>query len=93
MDDIQEPKPEKNKSFDEQFEQHSKVAALRWRNRRRMAWIALISMLVVTFICLFAVPTERLTALDSIITFFYLTMSGIVMGYLGFATLDDKWKK
>jgi hypothetical protein len=93
MDKPEQPKLDTNKSFDEQLSQHSKIASLRWKNRRRMAWLSLFAILFVTFLCLFVIPIARIKELDSIITFFYLTMSGIVMGYLGFATLDDKWKK
>lgn len=93
MTEEQEPKPENDKPFEERLAQSSRINNLRWKNRRRMAWIALISMLIVTYWALFKIPVERIEHLDDIITFFYLTMSGIIMGYLGFATLDDKWKK
>lgn len=69
------------------------IAATRWKHRRRMAYIALLSMLVVTYWCLFNIPVERLTVIDNIISWFFITMGSIVGAYVGFATLDDKWKE
>lgn len=69
------------------------LAANRWQHRRRMAYVALFSMLVVTYWCLFKVPLDKLNILDEIISWFYITMGSIVGAYVGFATLDDKWRK
>lgn len=65
----------------------------RWKNRRRMAYISLYSILIVTYLILFIVPMDRLNQLDEIITWFYLVMGSVVGAYVGFSTLDDKWKK
>lgn len=65
----------------------------RWKHRRRMAYIALFSILAATYVCLFRIPTEKLKALEVIITWFYVTMGSIIGAYVGFATLDDKWRK
>ncbi len=61
----------------------------RWRNRRRMAWTALISIFVVTYMAFFKVPVERLNVLKEVITWFYFVMGSVVGAYVGFATLDD----
>ena len=63
---------------------------LRWRNRRRMAWTALVSILVVTFLSFFIVDESRLKLLSDVINMFYLSMASIVGAYVGFATLDKK---
>jgi len=68
------------------------LAANRWKHRRRMAYISLLSILVVTYWCLFEVPPARLKVLDNIITWFYIIMGSVIGAYVGFATLDDKWK-
>jgi len=68
------------------------LAANRWKHRRRMAYIALFSVLFVTYACLFNIPADRLSVLKDIVTWFYITMTSIIGAYLGFATLDDKWK-
>ena len=63
---------------------------LRWQNRRRMAWTALVSILVVTFLSFFVVDESRLKLLSDVINMFYLSMASIVGAYVGFATLDKK---
>lgn len=65
----------------------------RWKHRRRMSYVALVAILVVTYLCLFKVDKERLADLEVIITWFYVTMGSIIGAYVGFATLDDKWRK
>lgn len=61
----------------------------RWRNRRRMAWVALWAIMIVTYFALFSVPVERLNVLKEVITWFYFVMGSVVGAYVGFATLDD----
>ena len=63
---------------------------LRWQNRRRMAWTALVSILIVTFLSFFVVEESRLKLLGDVINMFYLSMASIVGAYVGFATLDKK---
>ena len=63
---------------------------LRWQNRRKMAWIALASILVVTILAFFVVEESRLKLLGDVINMFYLSMASIVGAYVGFATLDKK---
>lgn len=55
-------------------------------NRRRMAWVALNAIIVVTLCAMFLVTPERLDKLDDVITWFYMCMCSIVLGYLGFTT-------
>lgn len=65
----------------------------RWKHRRRMAYIALFSILVVTYLCMFKIDSQKIKALEVIITWFYVTMGSVIGAYVGFATLDDKWRK
>jgi hypothetical protein len=58
----------------------------RWRNRRRMAWLALLAALVFPGLML-------LNDLSSIAGAFYLFCGSVVGAYIGFATADDKWQK
>jgi Ni,Fe-hydrogenase I cytochrome b subunit len=60
----------------------------RWKNRRRMAWISLISMLIVTGLILFTdiVPESRLTILTEVITWFYFSCASIIGMYMGATT-------
>jgi hypothetical protein len=64
----------------------------RWKHRRRMAYISLAAVMLVTYWCLFEIEVERVKALDTIITWFYIIMGSVVGAFVGFATLDDKWK-
>jgi len=66
---------------------------MRWKNRRRMAYISLLAILTVIGLALFIVPIERLKVLEEIITWFFFIMGSIIGSYVGFATLDEKWNK
>ena len=61
----------------------------RWKNRRRMAWLSLISMVTITCLILFTelVPETRLVILKEVITWYYLTCASIIGSYMGFTTL------
>ena len=59
----------------------------RWKTRRLMAWMAFIGGLAFPFI-----PVEKSLHI-ALIPPFYLFITGIIMTYIGFATLDDKWNK
>lgn len=63
------------------------MASARWKNRRKIAYIALGSMLIVTAL-LFSplVPLDRIAAIAGAIEWFYLSMSGIVGSYMGLST-------
>jgi len=63
---------------------------VRWKNRRRMAWTALISMLVVTFLAFFVIPEPRLALLSDVITWFYFGMVSVIGAYMGFTTWASK---
>lgn len=67
----------------------SKQAADRWRHRRRMAYIALSSMIVATGLIFFAVSESRLESLKDPIGWFFISMASIVGAYVGFATYSD----
>jgi len=64
----------------------------RWKNRRRMAWTSLLSMIVVTFLILFtnAVSIEKLKVLSEVITWYYLGCVSVVGAYMGFTTWAGK---
>ena len=61
---------------------------VRWKNRRRMAWVSLISMLFITFLIFFtdAVSVEKLRVLREVITWFYFSCASIIGAYMGFTT-------
>lgn len=59
----------------------------RWVNRRRMAWISLLSAVGYPLLVLVTDSTQ----LKDIATPFYMFVSAVVGSYIGFATIDDKW--
>lgn len=51
---------------------------------RHMAWIAMISMLVVTVILFLPIlDTDRIAALDNLLQMFYIAQAGIVASFFG----------
>jgi len=55
-----------------------------WKNRRKMAWSALISMILVTFILIFFyIPIERLKIISEFIVYYYFAMTSIIGAYMG----------
>ena len=61
-----------------------------WRSRRKMAYIALINMVIVTFVLLFApVSIERLKVIGEFIVYYYFGCTAIVGAYMGFKAV---WK-
>jgi len=53
------------------------------RNKRRMAWIALLSILVVTGLMMFVVDMERLDKLGDVVVWFYMSMATVIGAYMG----------
>jgi hypothetical protein len=63
----------------------------RFKNRRRMAWLAIWSMVVCTSMMLTdLIEIERIKAIDSVIEMFYIAMASIVGAYMGFTTWATK---
>jgi hypothetical protein len=57
-----------------------------WKNRRSMAWLSLISIIIVTLLALFYVTETRLDTASDVLTWFYITLSSIVGAYMGLST-------
>jgi hypothetical protein len=60
----------------------------RWKNRRRMAWVSLSSMVLITTAILFTdmVSIEKLKVLSEVITWFYFSCASVIGAYMGFTT-------
>lgn len=52
-------------------------------NRRRMAWLSLIALIVSGFCLMFLVPEQRLTQLNGILELYWISLGGIVGAYVG----------
>ena len=63
----------------------------RWTNRRRMAWIALLAGVIYPVVVLSA--GDRGMGLTDMAFPFYMFVAGVVGAYVGFATIDDKWRQ
>lgn len=64
------------------------TTADRWKNRRAMAWLALIAGLVFPLL-LWVTDSSQLGAVAGP---FYIFVGAVVGAYIGFATVDDKWQ-
>jgi hypothetical protein len=68
-----------------------KITEDKFKNRRRMAWLAMVSMAFYTAVLLTPVIEEtRIKSLENILDMFYIAMASIVGAYMGFATWASK---
>lgn len=58
----------------------------RWKNRRRMAWAALVAGMLFPLLLLWSQSDQ----LGAVAVPFYLFLTGVVASYIGFASWDDK---
>jgi uncharacterized membrane protein YiaA len=65
------------------------MTADRWKNRRRMAWLALLAGLLFPLLLLWSDSDQ----LGSVAGAFYVFVTGVVGSYIGWAVMDDKWQK
>lgn len=80
-----------SKETEETEETLAKQELYKFKNRRRMAWSAMISMIFFTGILLTNFVTiDRLKAIDSVIEMFYIAMASVVGAYMGFTTWASK---
>ena len=61
----------------------------RWKNRRRMAWVALVAGLLFPLLVLWAESDQ----IGAVAGAFYVFVSAVVGSYMGLATMDDRWQK
>jgi hypothetical protein len=61
-----------------------------WKNRRRMAYISLLSMIAsiacVIFMSYTSVSSERIKIVVDLLQVYYVTSSSIIAAYIGFST-------
>jgi uncharacterized membrane protein YiaA len=61
------------------------VTADRWKNRRRMAWLALLAGLLFPLLLLWSDSDQ----LGSVAGAFYVFVTGVVASYIGWVTVED----
>lgn len=68
-----------------------KITEDKFKNRRRMAWMAITSMAIYTAVLLTPlIEIARIKSLENILDMFYIAMASIVGAYMGFATWASK---
>jgi hypothetical protein len=60
----------------------------RFKNRRRMAWLAMIAILIVTVAMMFFIPVEKVKALENTVTWFFMAMTTVIGAYMGATTMQ-----
>lgn len=59
-----------------------------WKNRRRMAWLCLVTMIVFVSVLAFTdLDNERIKVLEPIINTFLYVLGGVIVAYMGFTSL------
>lgn len=66
---------------------------IRWKNRRRMAWTSLISMIIFVLLVMFVVPESRLEMITEMLSWYFLAAVSVCGAYMGFTTWADIKKK
>ncbi len=65
----------------------------RWKNRRRMAWISLVAINIVTLILLFVpIPVDRLKVIAEPLIWSYFAFTSVIGAYMGFTAYASKRK-
>ena len=85
---------EDNKAIRQVFEDKisDKDLSDRWKNRRRMAWLSIYSMISITLICLFFVPPERVETVKDIVIWVNMSFTSIIGFYMGATAYVDKFR-
>lgn len=73
------------KKSEAEFERDKK----KWTNRRRMAWVSLSSIVLLTIYMFHIMEVPRIEVLKGTIEWVYTLLTTIVLGYLGLATYQD----
>jgi len=59
-------------------------------NRRRMAWVSLIAMIISGFALMFLIPEARLQKLGAMLDLYWISLGGITGAYVGISTWMSK---
>jgi hypothetical protein len=74
--------------------QKMELERAKWRGRRRMAGIALTSMIFVMLALLFwPIPETKIKTLEEPLVWFFFSMASIIGAYMGFTSWASKGKK
>lgn len=59
-------------------------------NRRKLAWVSLIAMIVTAFCIMFLVPETKLERIKDMLDLYWISLGGIVGAYVGMSAWASK---
>jgi hypothetical protein len=59
-------------------------------NRRRMAWVALVALIISGFCMMFLIPEHRIKQLDGMLELYWIALGTITGAYVGISTWMSK---
>jgi len=71
-------------------EKELEIYEQRAKNRRRMAWISLIAMIISALALMFFVEESRLDKLEGLLELYWLGLGGVVATYVGISAWNKK---
>jgi hypothetical protein len=71
-------------------EQELKIYEMRAANRRRMAWVSLLAMILTAAALVFFVPDSRLDKLKDLLDLYWIALGGVVGAYVGISAWTKK---
>lgn len=77
----------------EQVTQNGERTRVRWKNRRKMAWTSLISMIVFVLLVMFVVPESRLEMITEMLSWYFLAGVSVIGAYMGVTAWADVKKR
>lgn len=71
-------------------EQELRIYEMRAANRRRMAWVSLLAMILTSAALIFIVPDSRLDKLKDLLDLYWIALGGVVGAYVGISAWTKK---
>ena len=71
------------------FKTDSSTISNQFKNKKWLAWVALISTIMVMFSVLFCLDDGKIKVVSGIIQWFFTLMASIIGAYVGFSTWQD----
>lgn len=71
-------------------EQELKIYEMRAANRRRMAWVSLLAMILTAAALIFFVPDSRLDKIKDLLDLYWIALGGVVGAYVGISAWTKK---
>lgn len=69
----------------------TRVIKVRWKNRRRMAWVSMFNIVAFTILLLFyPFSIEKLDLIKSVSDWFYIVNVSVIGAYMGFTSWVSK---